>query len=359
MNVYNQPRRVAIESYHIAVDRYVEDVKRLNGVVSIYLMGGFGAPGLSDIDIVVVVSDDFDPYESGRLSTKGIDGYLFLHGPIVVPLRLAESVQTIFYASNLRVLFGPDVIKSFEELSRTKQILLARIYLIDFLESRFLQFPKDADSVDKRAWLTRLWSLVHSTFLFESVLGKRLGESEKRDLVRVKETRKEWLDKGRVSDKLFFEALYAGKRLAAALFMLALDECYGQPSLEKNKCIARANKRLCFSDDNKAPVYDRGQLSIFGRTLTKFYCELPSAYVAHLCCYDRSFCVRWKIPPEYSRNQVDLMKERAALVREHSVWLRKHAPRSGSMKGYLGIDVDRQPSIKSLVISLYLRAGFL
>src|SRR6056297_896623 len=99
MRVVNPPKNVPIDNYKKAVDAYLEKIKKVPGILSVYLMGGFSAPGLSDIDIIVVVDDNFSSLNSHLLDVKGIDEYLFIHGPLVFPRKLACHIQSIVYAS--------------------------------------------------------------------------------------------------------------------------------------------------------------------------------------------------------------------------------------------------------------------
>src|SRR5690606_22672293 len=125
-----------------------------------------------------VVDDGFAAEDAGALSVKGIDDRLFLHGPIVLPNFLWSDLQWIIYASNLRVVWGAADLPLFDEIQRNCAAILAAVYIIDFCESRMVQFA-DADctgSLDMRSWCTRVWSVTHSVYLGKRFLDLRVPE---------------------------------------------------------------------------------------------------------------------------------------------------------------------------------------
>ena len=180
MMLVNEPVCVAEERYHYALDRYVERAKRVRGVRTIATMGSVTALGLSDIDVIVITEDVPGDKSLAGLSTKGIDDNLFLHGAVVVPVSYLPYLQWIVYASNPNVIYGNDALPSSDDLALDERKTLAMFYLIDFSESRFLQFSlaKKTAQVDLRHWHTRLWSVSHSVNLWTEVLMKRLTHYE-------------------------------------------------------------------------------------------------------------------------------------------------------------------------------------
>ena len=66
-NVVNWPQRRDVTDYQQAIERMQLRIEKLDGVVAIYQIGGLSAPGVSDIDMVVVWDDgaatDFQPLD--------------------------------------------------------------------------------------------------------------------------------------------------------------------------------------------------------------------------------------------------------------------------------------------------------
>jgi len=279
MRVVNQPQFVSLGEYRRAVDRYLDQIKNVPGVVSVYLMGGFSAPGLSDIDVIIVVDDSFSGRRSSALNPGGVNDYLFLHGPLVFPRSLAEDVQKIVYASNLQLVSGSRTLRPFESLDGDVRNLLSGIYIIDFLESRFLQYAMVKDAIDKRAWLTRSWSILHSVDILKNIDGLAIRAEEQVLLDDIRHARAAWNSSKCVSDEAFLRAFAASKSLNTSLFIRALCTLYGNVSLESS-FVTRIDgrKKMIFSDDYASPLYRSRGMSFGNKSITVFECRVPPAY---------------------------------------------------------------------------------
>ena len=51
------PKFVPRAEYDKAIDRMVEKLKKIQGIVSVYQIGSINDPGISDIDLVAVFED--------------------------------------------------------------------------------------------------------------------------------------------------------------------------------------------------------------------------------------------------------------------------------------------------------------
>ena len=60
---------VSLSVYNELISSYVNIVKKVEGVKSIVQIGSFSTPGLSDIDIIVIV-DDLNPPKWDEISIK-------------------------------------------------------------------------------------------------------------------------------------------------------------------------------------------------------------------------------------------------------------------------------------------------
>ena len=171
---FNRPVAVELEEYDRAIRSYIAKVTSIPGVRSAYTMGSIKAPGLSDIDMILVVNDNFESGDSHRLSTSGIDNRLFLHGPVVLPISMTPNLQYVIYATGLDRRHGEDALPAFEQLDAEVANTLRMAYAIDFLQSRQVQYERVLRSrrIDQRAWMTRLWSLTHSEALFDDAGGE-------------------------------------------------------------------------------------------------------------------------------------------------------------------------------------------
>jgi len=102
------PRPRPLEDYQREKARFVDYFKRHSDVKAIYEMGSVKDPGISDLDLILVLSpkcrlttEDFQFLES-------LDSYLFAHRPFVISDTLFPFAPYLFFASNLNKLWGED-----------------------------------------------------------------------------------------------------------------------------------------------------------------------------------------------------------------------------------------------------------
>jgi hypothetical protein len=82
--------------YDQVVDRYVERARKLPGVSAVAQFGNVSAPGISDLDFVVVAEPDLPPESGKSLGVQQLpefDRELMMHDPYVVP---ADGVRHLF-----------------------------------------------------------------------------------------------------------------------------------------------------------------------------------------------------------------------------------------------------------------------
>ena len=70
-NINGVINSVSLSAYEKLVSSYVDKVKNVEGVKSIVQIGSYTTPGLSDIDIIVIVDND-NPPNWGRYKYKRI-----------------------------------------------------------------------------------------------------------------------------------------------------------------------------------------------------------------------------------------------------------------------------------------------
>ena len=98
-----EPRGLAI--YEEAIKRAVNWLRRRPEVLAIYQIGFIGDPGVSDIDLLVVIAKDCglnaDPTKEVKL-----DRYLFTHGIYAVPEHLVHEAADYTAFHNIKSLAG-------------------------------------------------------------------------------------------------------------------------------------------------------------------------------------------------------------------------------------------------------------
>lgn len=165
------PRFVPLATYEAYVGRYVQHVKDVPGVRAIYQMGSTSAPGISDLDLIVVVDDPYRPADYQRLSVRKVFGddaearYLFIHDVSVVDTSSFERLGYLHYATNLTCLHGAPLPPPAVTPGDEPYLKLA--ILSDFILMRLHQFARfEQDSVfPLRGHIVRGGSVKHSIAL--------------------------------------------------------------------------------------------------------------------------------------------------------------------------------------------------
>lgn len=347
----NRPVRVDRGAYHTAIQSYLARVTNVAGVRSVYTMGSIKAPGLSDIDMIVVVDDDFNSNNSHQLVTSGIDERLFLHGPVVLPVAMISVLQYLIYASGLDRLYGHDELPEFAELNAEVANTLRMAYAIDFLESRQVQYDRVLKSrrIDQRAWMTRLWSMTHSEKLLTDV-GIEISDTDSQVLSRIKDLRRRWTESYQIDDKEFVEVFLLSMQTSRSLWLAALNYSYKRTGGRTGVLRFRAdNKFFEFREDIEYCEAGFRTLRIPRYPVTILRIMANPIYAAHLAMYGY---VDSGLVPTTTVLDHNCLAARARYVRLHHGWIAKHCARAGSMSGYTGISTASVGVVRRSVSSL-------
>lgn len=104
-------RPVPLTSYKEIIENYVDKAGKLEQVSSIIQMGSFTKPGISDIDLIVVIKDgmpfpDWNEISLRSLSKSHIDSEVIAHDIFVIPESIAKNSEAYFYIDHQNVLKG-------------------------------------------------------------------------------------------------------------------------------------------------------------------------------------------------------------------------------------------------------------
>jgi hypothetical protein len=166
---FNEPRPILLSAYERALDRFVHRVSQVPGVLAIYQIGSISCPGISDIDLIVVVDPSQGPFgtkTSVQMEDEG-EAVLFFHQPIHVDPALMSQIYHLFYVSDLRRVWG-EAIDIVEPTHDEEQVLnavkLVEVLIFDI--SRTFVSLLVAPVYDVRAGLLRINALYHTLHLW-------------------------------------------------------------------------------------------------------------------------------------------------------------------------------------------------
>jgi hypothetical protein len=122
------PYARTLQEYQTALDRYLKQAARTKGVKAVYQVGSFGSvsvPGISDIDLVLIVDEKITNKEISKLSLHNLsedDQDIFLHNPWVVTVQTSAIFFETNYITNLVKVYGENCgLKIQDGLSNTYQ----------------------------------------------------------------------------------------------------------------------------------------------------------------------------------------------------------------------------------------------
>lgn len=141
------PRYEPVESYEEALAVFLERIETVPGIVSVYESGaGVSVPGISDIDLIVVVEDDIEDPQAVRdgIEEAKTDEYFFFHGPEVLTREtFSEYYNVLPMPKDLYLHYGEQLPhkKNQDEFNYLVYLVdsVNDTYPMEFLE--FLFFP--------------------------------------------------------------------------------------------------------------------------------------------------------------------------------------------------------------------------
>ena len=353
MRIVNQPRFLPVEAYADELEHYLQRVNGVRGLLSVMTMGSVGAPGLSDMDIICVVEEQVRAREMPGLdiSAGAREREIFIHGPIVVPEPLVGELNYIFPISTLQNHWGEPLAQMVKPPAEEEHAALALVYLVDFTLSRLLQHSvvKTSGVLDKRGWLTRLWSLTHSERLCNSA-GIVLQPHWVRLLRDIRSVRDRWNSGDGCSDSQFLN-LY--RRLEIVHRQLLSATLKREASLLGIRVpggpvrFRRGFRRVICRKEAGVPLVVHHPAGLWSSVTRINYHTIhaPPEYALRLAHY--GFGTPETVPLSNGVHG-EILKKRARLVKEHVSFLN----RSGitfSLRGNLGLPVGRESPIFTLL----------
>lgn len=348
MRIFNPPKRVEKDAYEKAVSRYCDKISACLGIVGVGQFGSVGAPGLSDIDLMVVTKNDFDIRYAPTLSVKGIDDNLFIHGPLIIPERLVEYLHFLIYFDQIKIVTGTEY--NIPSPPTAPNILnsLSLCYLIDFTESRLFQIAKaiKGGDLDQRQWMTRIWSTTHSWRILERIMP---GLEVPRTISSIIQMRQDWIDGQNLTESDFLDLFRQNHELNRFIFDQALSFYNSEPRESHHKSsIYLGDRVVSFTDTPEENHYFLRDLSLLGHQLHFIHSVKPEIYALHLDGYQAKESNPQNHQPWGDHYQT--MAQRSNIVRDHWNWRARHLKGSGSMSGYLGF-INQPFSIRKVAIA--------
>lgn len=165
MWIHRDVPALGASDYERTLARFVDYVADLPGVRAVYRFGSLSHPGISDLDVLVVVADDVSPWTlQGILAatrTDPVTRFLFAHPPVVVPEAEVSGVRWVHTLSGLEPVWG--VVR---EIPPPPEAVRRWLWVAEYVDFTFavrsVLRSLEGEDVGLRGLLLLLTSCVHS-----------------------------------------------------------------------------------------------------------------------------------------------------------------------------------------------------
>ena len=102
----NLPVKCTFRDYESAIKEYIDGIQKHGSKISVYQIGNVGVAGISDIDIIVFIDDEYSGDFTVYPHLTGTSKYLFMHDVYPVPKSYAVDINILTSIFDLDYLHG-------------------------------------------------------------------------------------------------------------------------------------------------------------------------------------------------------------------------------------------------------------
>lgn len=140
---YNFPKHVPLAEYERVRGQITRLLAAQQGVIAVYQLGGTSAPGISDLDLLVVFERGGRSNLQPRASLDEVGRYLFTHGIFAVAAHHFALARRWMPFQGYRLLWGTELQDDrdidFGALSESLRVQMALEYLMDNYIARIVE----------------------------------------------------------------------------------------------------------------------------------------------------------------------------------------------------------------------------
>ena len=188
------PRQLSICEYDKNESRFVDYFQCHPAVAAVYKIGGVNDPGISDLDLILVLKKKGVLERRDYEFISEADGYVFAHRPFVIPENLFPWIHYYFYPSGLQNLTGENY-TFFQPVADTERKQLTWFVCTEAALSRLCDIVFQTtckSSISVRKMLLKLNSIKHNIDLVQK-LDETIVNAEQRGFIsQISDLRKSW-----------------------------------------------------------------------------------------------------------------------------------------------------------------------
>lgn len=194
----DKPQFVSREIYNEVTDKLISKLISNTNVISIYTIGHVGNPGISDIDMLIIVKDNCMLADNFRVNMSGQEKYLFLHQPYACSKSGFIKAETFSFFHNYNLVHGKDI-RTAANLNTTEIDILKKQTALEFLLKMYMQL-----FIQKKYKILRVRDLLlHGKALIYDLEFLNISSGKLFLLVqKVIEWRKDWFNKTPTDNEL-------------------------------------------------------------------------------------------------------------------------------------------------------------
>lgn len=360
-------RPVALSSYKEIIDNYVEKAGKFEQVSSIIQIGSFSSPGISDIDLIVIIKDSmpfpsWDEISLKEISKNHKDSEVVAHDIFVIPESIGQKAEAYFYIDQQNVLkgkpLGGQIQKELVEKCKEFLAIEYALFSLDSIASLLL-----SAKVDVRNMTLLISTMRHSAVLALNL--KIIDEAGKEMLVnRVEKLRSDILSL-KYNEKDFsclFEKFINLLNRTTRVILKNLNKEIVGGHLKKSWMASSKAGMVGVSDKvdyltSFLKLIEK-QKDTFASKYTKLF-TVPIESQMHIGAYldgNEKAAVYFRknfktVRPFHDNNflNTQVRKLRGEIVRKHWEFINKTGYFKSSGKAYCGLSYPEQKSYKSLL----------
>ena len=138
IELYDRPGYVKAAEYERCVMQFTREMAKQAGVVAIYQLGGVGAPGISDLDMLLVFADGVPCAVDPLRHLDDVGRYVFTHGVFAVARRHFEETRALTLVHGYRLWFGTELRTRRESEPDAEPAELRRQVAVEYLLANYL-----------------------------------------------------------------------------------------------------------------------------------------------------------------------------------------------------------------------------
>lgn len=271
----NNPRRIPMAVYQKAIRELIEHFQKNSDVLSLYEYGSVSAPGISDLDLILVTKEKLKNkflYPSGPNIDKVAKGTL-----MVMPESFFSNIR-LFDEINLKKVFGQEI--KLREIDQETIKLRAIASVVDWLPERLIRIIAllHKNPLDVQYALRYLRSFAYSLENTSKLIG---DERYKEFLDNLHQLRKKW--KQTKTDELLWlikRGIYLGYGMLDAFTDKYLKNWGGA----EGNLVLFKNQQIIFTDQ-KEKINADWSTAISDPSITKIV--VSSKLLPHFWIYSR------------------------------------------------------------------------